>query len=62
MPTGCCSNKTLVMAEIQIGFGPVMRDEHFAVLKRAHGARVDIDVRIELDHRDFEAAGFEYGA
>jgi len=29
------------------------------VLKRAHRARIDIDVGVELDHRDPEATGLE---
>ena len=56
---GSGAHETLVMAEVEIGLGAVLGNEHLAVLKRAHGARVDVDVRIELDHRDLEAAGLE---
>ena len=31
----------------------------FAVLKRAHGAGIDVEVRIALLQGDFEAATFE---
>ena len=56
------AHEALVVAEVEIGLGAVMRDEHFAVLERAHGARVHVDVRVELDHRDLEAASLEDGA
>jgi hypothetical protein len=32
------------------------------MLERAHGARIHVDVRVELHHRDLETAGFENGA
>jgi hypothetical protein len=49
------------MAEIEIGFGAVIGHKDLAVLKGAHGSRVDIDVRIELLIRDAKSAGFEKG-
>ena len=56
------AHEALVVPEIKIRLGAVLGDEHLAVLKRAHGARVDVDIRIELDHRDLEAARLENGA
>ena len=53
------ADEALVVAEVEVGLGAVVGDEHFAVLERAHRARIDVDVRIELDHRDLEAARFE---
>ncbi len=47
------------MAEVEIGLGAVFGHEYFAVLKRAHRAGVDVDVGIELEEGDFEAARFE---
>jgi hypothetical protein len=52
-------DEALVMAEVEVGFGAVVGDEHFAVLKRRHGARIDVDVRIELDESDFKAPRFQ---
>src|SRR5690606_15338888 len=52
-------NETLVVAEVQVGFGAVFRDEHFAVLEGAHGTGVYVDVGVELEHRDAQAAGFK---
>ena len=49
------------MAQIQVGFGTVFGDEHLAVLERAHGAGIHVDVGIQLEHGDFDAAGFEDG-
>ena len=56
------AHEALVVAQIQVGFRAVVRDEHFAVLERAHGARVHVDVGVELDHRHLEAASLEDGA
>ena len=51
--------EALVVAEVEVGFGAVFGDEDFAVLKRAHGAGIDVKVRIALLKGDFEAATFE---
>ena len=53
------ADEALVVAEVEIGFRAVFGHEHFAVLERAHRAGVDVDVGIELEHGDFEAARFE---
>ena len=37
------------MPEVEIGFGAVFGDEHFAVLKRRHRAGIDVDVWVQLD-------------
>ncbi len=55
-------NKTFIMPQIQIGFRPVVGDEHLAVLDRVHGAGVDIDVGVEFLHGDFISPGFEQAA
>jgi hypothetical protein len=52
-------NESLVVAKVEVRFGTVIGDEHLAVLKRAHGARIDIDVGIEFLDRDREPARFE---
>src|SRR5438477_6464111 len=52
----------LVVAEIQVGLRAVVRDEHLAVLERAHRARVDVDVGVHLDQRDLEPARLQEGA
>ncbi len=44
------------MAEIEIGLGTILRDEHFAVLEGTHRARIDIDIRIEFDDPDSKPA------
>ncbi len=54
--------KPLVMAQIEIGLGAILGDEHLAVLKGTHGARIDIQVRIELEHGDLEAPRLQQGA
>ena len=52
-------DEALVVAEVEVGFGSVLGDEDLAVLKRAHGARIDVDVGVHLGHRDRQAAGFQ---
>ena len=51
--------EALVVAQVEVGLGAVLGDEDLAVLVRAHGAGVDVDVRVELLARDLEAAGLE---
>ncbi len=40
--------EALVVPEIQVGLGAVLGDEHLPVLVGGHGARVDVDVGVEL--------------
>src|SRR5262249_59901439 len=51
--------EALVVAEIQVGLSAVVGDEHLSVLERAHRPRIDVDVGVELEQRDFDAARFE---
>ena len=55
------AGEALVMAKVEVGFRTVFGDEDFAVLERAHRARVDVDVGIKLEVGDFQAPGFEDG-
>ena len=48
-------DEALVVPEVEVGLTAVVGDEHLAVLERVHRARVDVDVRVELDHRDPQA-------
>ena len=52
-------DEALVVAEVEVGLGAVVGDEDLAVLERAHRARVDVEVRVELDEGDLEAARLE---
>ena len=51
-----------VVAQVQVGFGPVFGDEDLAVLERVHGAGVHVDVGIQLLKGDAEPPGFQQGA
>ena len=53
------AHEALVMAEVQVGLGAVLGDEHFPVLERAHGPGIDVDVGVELHHRHLQAACLE---
>ena len=44
-------DEAFIVTEVEVGLTAVVGDEHLAVLKRVHGARVDIQVGIKLEHR-----------
>ena len=48
-------NKPLVMAEIQVGLGAVFGHIDLAVLVRAHGAGINVDIRVQLLGRDLQS-------
>ena len=52
-------DEALVVADVEIGLGAVLGDEHLAVLEGAHRAGVHVQVRIELLHLDTEPAGLQ---
>ena len=56
------AGEALVMAEVEIGLGAVVGDEHLAVLIGRHRARVDVEVGIELAEPDGVAARLQAGA
>ena len=52
-------DEALVVPEVEVGLAAVLGDEDLAVLTRVHGARVHVDVRVELAHRDPEPSALE---
>ncbi len=52
-------DEPLVVTEVEVRLGAVLGDEHLAVLERTHRSRIDVDVGIELEVGDFDAAGSE---
>jgi hypothetical protein len=48
--------EALVVPDVEVGLGTVVRDEDLAVLERVHGARIDVEVRVELLHHDVQSA------
>ena len=50
------------MAEIEVGLGAVVGDEHLAVLIGRHGAGIDIEIGIELAQADLVAARLQQRA
>src|SRR5882762_7019373 len=51
--------EALVVAEVEIGLGTIFGDKDFTVLERAHGAGIDVKVRIALLKGNFETATSE---
>ena len=52
-------DEALVVSEVEVGLTAVVGDEHLAVLEGVHRAGVDVDVGVELLHRDPQAPGLE---
>ena len=52
-------DEPLVVPEVEVGLAAVVGDEHLAVLERVHRARVDVEVGVELLHRDPQAPGLQ---
>jgi hypothetical protein len=50
------------VAQVQVSLGAVVQHIDLAMLKRAHGAGIHVEVGIELLQRDFEAAVLEQRA
>ena len=55
-------DESLVVPEVEIRLTAVLGDEDLAVLERVHGAWVDVDVGVELAHRDPETTRLEQSA
>ena len=56
------AGEALVMAEVEVGLGAVVGDEHLAVLIGRHGARVDVEIGIELAQPHLVAARLQQRA
>jgi hypothetical protein len=53
------AGEALVVAEVEVGLCAVLGNEDLAVLEGAHRAGVDVDVGVELEVGNLDAAGFE---
>ena len=62
LPVRVASGEALVVAEVEIGLGAVVGDEHLAVLGRAHRPRIDVEIGIELAQTDRVAARLQQRA
>src|SRR4029077_3790236 len=51
--------EALVVPQIEVRLRAIFGHKHFAVLKGAHRARIDVQVRIAFLQGDFETATFE---
>ena len=56
------AGEALVMAEVEIGFGAVVGDEHLAMLVGRHGARIDVEIGVELAQPHLVAARLQQRA
>jgi hypothetical protein len=44
------------VADVEVGLCTIIGDEDFAVLKRVHGARIDVEIWVELLHCNVQTA------
>ena len=56
MPRQHAIGEALVMPKIEIGLRSVVQNIDFAVLKRAHRSRIDVEIRIEFLENDAQPA------
>ncbi len=56
------ADKALVMPKIQVGFRAIVSHKHLTMLERRHRAGIHVDIRIELEHGDFDTTGFKDSA
>ena len=56
------AGEALVVAEVEIGLGAVVGDEDLAVLVGRHGARIDVEIGVELAQADLVAARLQQRA
>jgi hypothetical protein len=47
------------VTDVEIGLRPILGNEDLAMLKRVHGAGIDVQIRVELLHGDTEPTGDE---
>ena len=57
-----CVSEALIVAEVKVSLRSIVGDEHFSVLKRAHGARIDVQIGIELLQGDAQSTTFQQTA
>ena len=62
LPARRTAGEALVVAEIEIGLGAVVGDEHLAVLVGRHRARIDVEIGVELAQPDRVAARLQQRA
>mmetsp|Transcript_36984 Transcript_36984/g.78100 ORF Transcript_36984/g.78100 Transcript_36984/m.78100 type:complete len:288 (+) Transcript_36984:378-1241(+) len=54
--------EALVVPEVEVGFAAVVENVGFAVFEGAHGAGVDVEVGVDFDGGDAEAAALEHAS
>lgn len=55
------AHETLVVSQIEVRLRAIVGHEDLAVLERAHGTRIDVDIGVELEQRHLEAARLQDG-
>ena len=58
-PAHLPADEALVMPEVEVGFRAVFGNKYFTMLKWTHGAGIHVDVGIQLEQGNLDAARFE---
>ena len=48
--------ETFVMSKVEVGFGAIVQNINFAMLKRAHRSRIHVEIRIKFLENNAEPA------
>ncbi len=59
VPAHAGAHEPLIMSQVQVGLRAVFRHINLAVLERAHGARINVDIRIQFQQSHIQSAGFQ---
>jgi hypothetical protein len=62
LPARRIAGEALVVAEVEVGLGAVVGDEHLAVLVGRHRAGIDVEIGVELAQADLVAARLQQRA
>ena len=56
---GASSDKAFIVSQVKIRFRTILGDENFTVLEGTHCARIDVNIRIQLQHRHLKTTRFK---
>ena len=49
------ADKPLIMTQVKVSLSTIISNKYFTVLDRAHGAGIDVNIRIQFQHSYFKA-------
>lgn len=61
VPVECDIQEAFIVAKVQVHFPSIIQDKHFTMFERREGPSINIDVRVNFDGCDMEAAVLKDG-